>query len=76
MGFNFKKANYLVLIVPIYNSKRSIVMKKTYQVYMSKNGSKFSSGVSLTVYADSEFEAIQEAKKRYPNLEVAEVKQK
>lgn len=51
-------------------------MKKTYEIYMSKNGSKFSSGVSFVVYADSEYEAEKEAKKRYPNLEAAEIKQK
>jgi len=51
-------------------------MKKTYSITMSKDGNRFSSGVSLTVQADSEYDAIQEAQRRHPDLKVASVKEK
>lgn len=49
-----------------------------YKVMMNENGQggKFYSHVEFTVSAKSEFEAINEAKRRYPNLQVCYIEQK
>ena len=47
-----------------------------YEIMMSKDGSKYSGGVSFNVQADSEFDAMKEAQRRYPNLKVASIKEK
>ena len=51
-------------------------MKRTYVIKMSQDGNAYSSGVQFTVQAESEFDAIQQAKKRHPELQVASVKEK
>ena len=50
-------------------------MKKTYVIFMSRDGKKGSGNV-VTVEAETEFEAIKEAERRNPSLKVAEVKVK
>lgn len=53
-------------------------MKHTYLVMMNKNGQggKFYANVTFTVTAESETNAINEAKKRQPNLQVCYIEQK
>ncbi len=51
-------------------------MKKTYVIHMSDSGKWPSSGVSMTIQAETEFEAIREAEKRCPNKKVAKVEVK
>ena len=53
-------------------------MKHTYIVMMNENGQggKFHANVSISIVAESETNAISEAKKRHPNLQVCYVEQK
>ena len=53
-------------------------MKHTYLVMMNSNGQggKFHANVTFTVVAESETNAINEAKKRHPNLQVCYIEQK
>ncbi len=53
-------------------------MKHTYLVMMNENGQggKFYARVSFTVVAESELNAINEAKRREPNLQVCYIEQK
>lgn len=53
-------------------------MKQTYLIMMNKTGQggKFHAEVSFSVQAESELNAINEAKKRHPNLQVCYIEQK
>ena len=53
-------------------------MKHTYNVMMNANGQggKFHASVSFTVTAESEANAINEAKRRHPELQVCYIEQK
>ena len=53
-------------------------MKHTYTVMMNQTGQggKFYANVTFTVVAESETNAISEAKKRHPNLQVCYIEQK
>lgn len=51
-------------------------MKKTYVIKMGKDSNPFYASVQFTVQAESEFDAIQQAKKRHPELQIASVKEK
>lgn len=53
-------------------------MKHTYTVMMNENGQggKFYARVTLTITAESEANAIIEAKKRHPELQVCYIEQK
>lgn len=51
-------------------------MKKTYEVFLNESGNPYGSGLRITVYANSEFEAIQIAKRQYPNKQIASIKEK
>ena len=53
-------------------------MKHNYTVMMNQTGQggKFHANVSFTVTAESETNAINEAKKRHPNLQVCYIEQK
>lgn len=53
-------------------------MEHKYTVMMNGNGQggRFHAQVEMTIYAKSEFEAINEAKRRHPNLQVCYIEQK
>jgi hypothetical protein len=53
-------------------------MKHTYTVMMNSNGQggKFYAQVTFSVTAESETNAVIEAKRRYPNLQVCYIEQK
>ena len=53
-------------------------MKHTYTVMMNKDGKggKFYANVTFSVVAESETNAINEAKKRHPDLQVCYIEQK
>ncbi len=53
-------------------------MKHTYLVMMNDNGlgGKFHARIDMTIIAESETNAINEAKRRHPNLKVCYIEQK
>ena len=53
-------------------------MKHTYTVMMNQTGQggKFHANVTFTVVAESETNAINEARKKHPNLQVCYIEQK
>lgn len=51
-------------------------MKKKYEIFMNQTGNPVGSGVRMNIEAESEFEAIQKAKAKYPHYQVASVKEK
>lgn len=53
-------------------------MRHTYKVMMNENGQggKFHAQVEMSITAESETNAVNEAKRRHPNLQVCYIEQK